>query len=117
LQIRHEEKLQLQIINNHNGDGMIVPCSLQLLIENAIKHNAFSSEHPLIIKIELDDETICISNNTQPKITIPHSTKIGLANLDHRYQLICHKKIIVEEKSNYFFVKLPIIKQNTLISR
>ena len=108
LQIRYDDKLQLQVTGRHLAKGWVVPCSLQLLIENAIKHNAFSAKHPLRITIELDNEKVCVKNNMQPKDTLSDSTKIGLANLNQRYQLICHRKVVVERKNTEFIVCLPI---------
>jgi two-component system, LytTR family, sensor kinase len=111
LQIRHDNKLQFetQLKDAEDRKIMILPCSLQLLLENAIKHNEFSDENPLKLKIELNGEYIKISNNTKPKPYIVNSTKIGLKNLSSRYKLICNKDIRIESGENTFMVKLPLI--------
>lgn len=109
LRIRYEANLQVQIRGREEAGGYVVPCSLQLLLENAIKHNAFSKEHPLCIVVEVSATTICVSNNRQPKISSLPSTKIGLANLDQRYRLVFQQGIAVEKSSEGFRVCLPVI--------
>jgi len=110
LQIRHDDKLSLQTDLKENADKiMILPCALQVLVENAIKHNEFTEEKPLLIKISLNGEYLKVSNNTKPKLNSVNSTGIGLKNLSARYRLICHKDIFVEITNNDFVVKLPLI--------
>jgi sensor histidine kinase YesM len=112
LQLRYENKIRLQKeLYNYNLDAItILPCTLQILVENAIKHNNFSEAHPLSIKISINEENIYVVNTKSPA-KIPHySTKIGLSNLKARYELICNKQITVESGRNYFVVKLPLLK-------
>ena len=90
---------------------MIPPCSLQLLVENAIKHNEFSMENPLHISIEMNGEHLKVTNNIRPKPYIIHSTQIELKNLSSRYKLLCNKDIIIEKSKERFTVKLPFIRQ------
>ncbi|HEV7620419.1 MAG TPA: histidine kinase, partial [Flavisolibacter sp.] len=113
LQLRHEGKIELDIRLDRNAfySNMVLPCSLQQLVENAIKHNEFSKKDPLQIRIQLSGSYIKVMNNVQPKTSMPVSTKVGLRNLSNRYILICNKDIIVEEHKNYFIVKLPLINQ------
>ena len=111
LQIRYEHKMQLQFRGPQCANGFVLPCSLQLLLENAIKHNAFTREQPLFVTIELGDKMIYVRNNRQPKDTVPNSTKIGLANLDQRYRLICQQHIVVENSDTEFSVGLPLFRQ------
>lgn len=113
LHIRHEEKMILQV---HPGDrdlqtAMILPCALQILVENAIKHNDFSGKEPLNIDIAMNGEYIQVMNNVKPKPYLVNSTKIGLKNLSDRYKLTCNKNIAIQNKNNHFIVKLPLIKQ------
>jgi len=112
LQLRHDNKLHLDIKLDGDPDGtiMIPPCSLQILIENAIKHNEFSTENPLIIRIELNEKYLRVINNMRPKPYAIHSTNIGLKNLSARYKLLCNKDIVVESGKETFTVKLPIIR-------
>jgi two-component system, LytTR family, sensor kinase len=114
LQVRHDNKLHLttDLSNYHEGTLMILPCALQILVENAIKHNEFSDADPLYIKVVLNGEYIQIKNNKKPKPYLVNSTGIGLRNLSSRYRLVCNKDILVEATDNEFTVKLPIIKSN-----
>lgn len=112
LEIRYEKKLQLLMTLSDNDTAiMIPPCALQVLIENAIKHNEFSAERPLVISIAMNGHYLKVSNNIRPKPYSVNSTNIGLKNLSSRFKLICRKDILVETTKEYFTVKLPIIKQ------
>ena len=90
-------------------DKSIVPCSLQLLVENATKHNIVSAESPLTIKIKCDEEFITVSNNLQERTHGQPSTHLGLANIRRQYMDITRREIFVEKTENEFIVKLPII--------
>ena len=94
---------------DESKDYKIIPVSLQLLVENAFKHNSISRENPLRISITINDDYIVVSNNIQRKSILNSSTNIGLLNLTERVRLIMDKKLIVKEESSMFFVKLPII--------
>lgn len=114
LQVRHDNKLHLitEINNHYEGTIMILPYALQILVENAIKHNEFTDADPLNIRVILNGEYIQIKNNKRPKPYLVNSTGIGLRNLSSRYRLICNKDILVETTENEFTVKLPLIKSN-----
>jgi two-component system, LytTR family, sensor kinase len=88
---------------------MILPCALQVLFENAIKHNEFSNANPLKITIAMNGQYIKVSNNTKPKPYLNNSTHVGLKNLSSRYRLVCNKDIVIEKTTNLFTVKLPLI--------
>lgn len=112
LQLRHDNKLQLEsrFENDLDGTMMIPPCSLQVLIENAIKHNEFSSENPLLIAIVMNGKYLKVINNIRPKPYAINSTHIGLKNLSSRYKLLCNKDIVIESSKDTFTVKLPLIR-------
>jgi two-component system, LytTR family, sensor kinase len=113
LQLRYEEKIKLKKeLDDHDLNAItVLPCALQILVENAIKHNNFSESHPLSITISINEENILVVNTKSPS-KIPHySTKVGLSNLKARYELACNKAITVEESDrNYFVVRLPLLK-------
>ncbi|HEX7845232.1 MAG TPA: histidine kinase [Chitinophagaceae bacterium] len=111
LQIRHDNKLQLhsELTDDHNRI-MIPPCALQILLENAIKHNEFTDASPLHIKIAMNGQYLKVSNNSKPKPYSVTSTGIGLKNLSSRYKIICRKDIVIENTRENFTVKLPLIK-------
>jgi hypothetical protein len=111
LEIRYEKKLRLTLALGDNHHSILIPpCALQILIENAIKHNEFSMENPLDIKIMMNGHYLKVSNNLRPKPYSVNSTNIGLKNLSSRFKLICHKDIVIEKNKESFTVKLPIIK-------
>ncbi len=114
LQVRHDNKLHLttDLSNYHEGTLMILPYALQVLVENAVKHNEFSDVNPLYINVALNGEYIYVKNNKKPKSYPVNSTGVGLRNLSSRYRLVCHKDIVVETTDNEFTVKLPLIKTN-----
>ena len=112
LKLRHDDKLELDLRfdRTDNHKNMVLPCALQVLVENAIKHNEFSKKAPLQIRIQMNGTYIKVMNNVSPKLHSA-STKVGLRNLSNRYKLICNRDIVIEEYKNYFIVKLPLITQ------
>jgi two-component system, LytTR family, sensor kinase len=111
LQIRHDGKLQLHIdLDEENNKAMIPPFAVQVLIENAIKHNEFTEGNPLLIRISMNGQYIRVSNNAKPKPYAVNSTGIGLKNLSSRYRIISRKNIEIEKGRESFTVKLPLIR-------
>ncbi len=108
LKMRFGNNLQIQMNISAPEDCQILPLSVQVLIENAIKHNVVSSSKPLDIAIFLENECIVVSNKIAPKLQT-EGTGIGLANLDNRYKLMTGKSIAIE-KDSQFTVRLPLIK-------
>jgi len=111
LQLRYDENLQLSKKLEGADENIIKipPCALQLLLENAIKHNELSSSNRLQVKIEANGRYLKVSNNTKPKPYLVNSTGIGLKNLSSRYMLISKKNIVIENNNQTFTVKLPYI--------
>ena len=91
---------------------LIIPCSLQTLVENAIKHNDYTEVNPLVITLRLDDDHIIIQNNVQQKQNAAFSTKIGLKNLNAQYLLIAKQQVRIERGREFFVVRLPLLKAN-----
>jgi hypothetical protein len=108
-QIRDEEKIELNVkINNLSNVG-IVPVSLQLLVENALKHNATTRKNPLLIIIHDEGvDKLVVRNNIQKKTQLNDSSKIGLKNLNERCRLILNREIKIEETNKEFVVKVPV---------
>ena len=117
--MRYEGNLNFTIeISGSAMNKQVPPMSLQLLIENAIKHNRISSKSPLIIDIHTeDDEWLVVSNIIQPKFNIKNAnaTCIGLENLNKRYELLFHREIIVERENDVFTVRIPLIESDKSI--
>ena len=90
-------------------DSCIVPCALQLLVENATKHNIVSPDMPLTITIEVENEWIVVRNNLQERTHGQPSTHLGLENIRRQYQDITGRSIVVEKSDSEFIVKLPIV--------
>jgi len=113
LKIRHDDKLNLHTLLDET-DGrliMIPPLALQILMENAIKHNEFNHDNPLHIQIAMNHAYLRVSNNVKPKPYPVNSTGIGLKNLSARYRILCNKDIVIENSEEEFTVKLPLICQ------
>jgi sensor histidine kinase YesM len=107
-QIRSEGKIRLSIEVKDDQNYEILPVSLQLLIENAIKHNMATIEKPLQISIYIEGKNVVVKNNLQKMATQVVSTKIGLKNLSERIRLNTGKEIIIEETAKEFIVKVPL---------
>jgi len=108
-EVRDEEKILLNIDVPEMDNFYIVPVSLQLLVENAIKHNTRSIKSPLTIDILRKDDFISVSNRIQRKNTLENSTGKGLKNLQERVRLITGKEITIEETADRYTVRIPII--------
>lgn len=97
-------------ISDDQLTSMVVPMSLQLLLENAIKHNVVSKSKPLVVHVETNANHLIVSNKIQPKSTKTPSTKIGLKNIEKRYQLISDTSPTIAKTESDFIVSLPLLK-------
>ncbi|MEQ8628514.1 histidine kinase [Ekhidna sp.] len=100
-------KVDFEIDNNMKD--AVPPFSLQLLIENAFKHNEISEAKPLAIKILASNGYLKVINNINPKTTQINSTKVGLTNLRERYKLLGTKEVIIESTESEFIASIPIL--------
>ncbi|MGD1892336.1 MAG: histidine kinase, partial [Cyclobacteriaceae bacterium] len=90
--------------------AMIPPLSLQMLAENAIKHNIISDDQPLHLRITVEqDKFLRVENNLQPKRTYEYSSGLGLKNICSRYAYLSEKEVEVQDGPQYFTVKLPLL--------
>ena len=116
LRTRYGESLVVEIdIPDQFLDNYVPGMALQMLIENAIKHNNFCVDHPLHIRLYVQDNYLVVSNRLQRKDARVTSTKIGLENIKSRYGFQTNEPVIVEEASEFFTVKLPILTTVRLI--
>ena len=115
LKVRFQEGLDVKIdIPEEVMGHQVVPCSIQLLIENATKHNTVSPSNPLKVKISLcdgddGDKTITVCNNMIPKLTKSPSTGLGLKYIRQQYLELAGKGIEVREEEGVYAVSLPLI--------
>ena len=118
LQMRFEEAIEYSIPEEvSNPDLKIVPLSLQLLLENAVKHNVITSSSPLQIRIYEAGGYLCVENTVNPKASLEKSTKVGLKNITQRYELVSSNKVVIENDNKIFKVKLPLLTQKIQIMR
>ena len=110
LKVRFPEGLDIQIdIPADRLNRRVVPCSVQLLIENATKHNAVSADKPLQIMVRCEDDCVVVSNTLNPKISSGPSTGLGLKYLREQYQDVAGKTPVVRMGENEYTVVIPLI--------
>lgn len=111
LKIRFDNSINMTIdVNDVDAEEfLILPISLQTLVENAIKHNEFTSNKPLDIYVSVTYRYVLVKNQVNLKTYPVPTSRIGLHNLDNRYKLITGRSILVDNTQNTFAVKLPII--------
>jgi two-component system LytT family sensor kinase len=105
--IRFGDNLRIDI-GEIKSERYVPPLAIQILVENAIKHNVVSEKDPLTVKVDFEEETCTIWNNLKEK-KVKDSTGIGLNNLIERYQYLTEKKVQVNKGEEYFEVKLPLL--------
>ncbi|MEO8534956.1 MAG: 2TM domain-containing protein, partial [Flavobacterium sp.] len=110
LKMRFENSLFYELpTENINPDAKVVPLSLQLLLENTVKHNVVSEQKPLHIKIFIDGDCLAIQNNFQKKEVLQDRQGVGLQNIVNRYGIITNRKVLIEQNEQNFTVKIPIL--------
>lgn len=110
LQMRFENSIQFQMPQvSEEYPGKVVPLSLQLLLENCIKHNLASEQKPLKIEIIIDNDQLLVRNNLQKKDSLSNRKGVGISNIVQRYDLLTQRKVVVETTNQYFNIYLPIL--------
>lgn len=113
LKARFEEGIDLSIdIDPDFNQSLIPPFTLQLLVENCIKHNVVSLDKPLKIQLFSEKYMLIVENRLQLKTTREISTGLGLENINQRYMHLLNKAIEIQVSETLFSIKLPIIYEN-----
>ncbi|MCV2483698.1 histidine kinase [Flavobacterium sp. SH_e] len=117
LKMRFENSLFYELpTENINPEAKVVPLSLQLLLENTVKHNIVSEQKPLHIRIFIDKDYLAIQNDLQKKEVLQDRQGVGLQNIVNRYGIITDRKVKIEQDEKNFTVKIPILtKQITVM--
>ncbi len=111
LKERFGENLEIRLqVPERFHSYQVVPLSMQMLFENAIKHNVISTEKPLTIEVLVADDHLIVKNNLQRKKQVMTSTKIGLENIKNRYAFFSANQVQVLAHEEVFEVRLPLIK-------
>ncbi|WP_339656055.1 2TM domain-containing protein [uncultured Maribacter sp.] len=110
LKMRFEDSIKFEIPDKAlNPEAKIVPLSLQLLLENAVKHNVVTSSKPLHIKIYEEDDYLYVTNNLQEKQVVKKSSGVGLQNIRQRYAILTKKEMQIFKTAKEFKVRLPML--------
>ena len=110
LKMRFEDGIVFDIPEQSlHPEARIVPLSLQLLLENAVKHNVVTPEAPLHIQVTEEDGYIVVTNNLQPKQVVSKSSGVGLQNIRRRYALLTDRQVAIEMVGDHFRVGIPML--------
>jgi two-component system LytT family sensor kinase len=112
LKTRFEDSVDFEFdVLKEDEQKLVVPLSLQLLLENCIKHNFATSSKPLIIKVYSEGSYLSVKNNLQKREQLKESAGIGLSNIVQRYSLLTDQNVFVEESPQDFKVKIPVLTE------
>lgn len=116
LKMRFEDSIIFDIPEQSSDpEAKIVPLSLQLLLENAVKHNVVTAEKPLHIKVTENDGMLTVTNNLQEKQVVKKSSGVGLQNIRQRYGILTNKQVGIEKSAADFSVKLPMLTKQVSV--
>tara|TARA_Y100000815_G_scaffold112220_1_gene101007 strand:+ start:177752 stop:179077 length:1326 start_codon:yes stop_codon:yes gene_type:complete len=114
IKMRFEDSIVFELPPHiSNPEAKVVPLSLQLLLENAVKHNQVTPSNKLHIRIYEEEGNLIIKNNLQPKKVMKESSGVGLKNIYQRYQLLTQRPVLVQKDDKEFWVSLPLLTQKT----
>ena len=112
LKMRFEDSVDFKFeVTDKAKKGFVVPLSLQLLLENCIKHNFATPSKPLSIQIFSDKEFLNVENNLQSRESVRDREGIGLSNIVQRYALITERNVFIEKSTEFFKVKIPLLAE------
>ncbi|MEZ5046541.1 MAG: histidine kinase [Chitinophagaceae bacterium] len=108
-QVNLGDNLEIHVGNFKKDYYLLCPLTLQLLAENAIKHNTINKSNKLCIEVTIENEYLIVKNNINKKLTTVESEKIGLQNIQKRYLNITNQQVVIENNKEYFIVKIPLL--------
>lgn len=110
LKVRHNDAITINTtIGKENHSKLIPTLSVQMLVENVLKHNYYSKEHPIHIDIFIEDDRIIVKNNIKKRTDSEKSTQLGLNNIKKRYAFYSLEKVIIENRNDTFSVSMPLL--------
>ena len=113
IKMRFEDSIVFQVPKQlSNPEAKVVPLSLQLLLENAVKHNQVTPNNKLYITILEEADHLIIQNNYQPKKVIKEGTGVGLQNIRKRYYLLTDRAVTISQDEKKFRVSIPLLTKN-----
>ncbi|MEO6347779.1 MAG: 2TM domain-containing protein [Aquaticitalea sp.] len=116
LKMRFEDSIIFDIPERAvNPECKVVPLSLQLLLENSVKHNMVTTNKPLHIRIYESEGMLIVENNLQPKQIVKKSSGVGLENIKQRYDLLTNKKLNINQQAESFAVAIPMLTKQVSI--
>lgn len=115
IEMRFEDSIVFTLPDTiKNPAAKVVPLSLQLLLENAVKHNQITPSKKLHISIEEKDDNLVITNNVQPKQVIKESSGVGLKNIRQRYAVFTNRPVTINESAVQFQISIPMLTKETM---
>jgi hypothetical protein len=116
LKMRFENSIYFELPDDvPQSNAWVVPLSLQLLLENTIKHNIVSQQKPLHIKIFIEKGYLVVQNDFRKKEVLQDRRGVGLQNIISRYAIITKRQVVIEQTDKHFTVQLPILKEQVAI--
>lgn len=116
LKMRFEDSIIFDIPETGNDpEAKIVPLSLQLLLENAVKHNVVTASKPLHIRVYEKDNKLVVSNNLQEKQVVKKSSGVGLRNIQQRYGILTDREVNIQKSASDFSVSLPMLTKQVSV--
>ncbi|CAM1369290.1 sensor histidine kinase [Tenacibaculum xiamenense] len=115
MKVRHNGAILIHTNISKTYFSKLIPTlSIQMLVENALKHNYYSKENPIIIDVSIDNNRILITNNIKRRIDSQESTQLGLKNIKKRYAFYTQEQVIIENNTRTFKVSMPLLSEMNL---
>ena len=114
MKVRHKEAIQIEMDIKVDPENFLIPTlSLQMLVENALKHNLYSKQKPLKISISsIQSDALVVRNNLQKRELKEETTQLGIKNIKKRYAFYTNKQVLVREEADFFEVILPLLDEH-----